>query len=106
MPESTVTVKISPMADQVVVRPASSTEQTPGGLFIPTTAQEKKCEGTVLEVGPGRIAPMTGTLIVPRVQKGDRVIYSKYAGTEIKVNEEDVLVIREDDVLVKIEEVE
>lgn len=95
-------VRVEPLEDNILVRPVMPEERTPGGIIIPSTAQEKRSEGVVMEVGPGKIAPETGKLIEPRVAKGDRVIYSRYAGTEINVGGEDCMVLRECDLLVRV----
>jgi len=91
-------------AIHVLLRPAKPEERSKGGILLIESAQEKKNEGFVVEVGPGKIAPLTGTVIEPRAKKGDRVIYSKYAGTEISVNGEAHLVVRENDLLVRLED--
>ncbi len=96
--------EIEPLADQVVVRAARPEETSAGGIILPNSAQENKTEGTVLSVGPGRYAPDTGVLIKPRIEKGDRVVYGKYAGTSVEIDDEELLVIRENDILVKLVE--
>jgi chaperonin GroES len=99
---ATLTKTIKPLEDRVVVRPEEGEETTASGIVIPDTAKEKPQEGTVLAVGPGKRSD-TGDLIPMDVKEGDRVIYSKYGGTEIKVDGEDLLVLRESDVLAKVQ---
>ena len=88
---------IKPLADRVVVRALAREEKTASGIVLPDTAKEKPQEGEVIAVGPGRHED--GKLIPLDVKAGDRVIFSKYAGTEIKLNDEEVLVMRESDLL-------
>jgi len=92
-------IRVEPLGDKVVVRPSKPQEKSEGGLFLPTTSQEKKSEGTIVEVGRGKV-DSHGVLHEPQVSKGDHVVYSKYAGTEINVDGEDLLVIESDDCLV------
>lgn len=85
--------QIQPLHDRVIVRPAEAETKTAGGIIIPDTAKEKPQRGTVVAAGPGKKdEPMT-------VKPGDVVLYSKYAGTEINVDGEDVLIMRENDIL-------
>ena len=93
---------IKPLEDRILVRPEEGQETTVSGIVIPDTAKEKPQEGTVLAIGPGKRSD-TGDLIPMDVKEGDRVMYSKYGGTEIKVDGEDLLVLRESDVLAKVE---
>ena len=93
-----MTVKLNPLADRVVVKPLEEKEQKKGGIIIPDTAKEKPQEGKVVAVGPGKLSD-TGERIKPDVKKGDRVLYSKYAGTEVTVDGEEYLVIKESDIL-------
>ncbi|MFN2489395.1 MAG: co-chaperone GroES [Actinomycetota bacterium] len=90
--------KIKPLEDRILVRPEEGEEMTASGIVIPDTAKEKPQEGTVLAVGPGKRSD-TGDLIPVDVQEGDRVIYSKYGGTEVKVEAEDLLILSARDVL-------
>ena len=90
-------VTIKPLGDRVVVRPQEAEEKTAGGLFIPDTAKEKPQRGTVLAVGPGKVE--NGTHVEMTVKEGDTVLYGKYSGTEIRLDEEDVLIMRESDIL-------
>jgi len=94
---------LQPLEDRILVRPNEPEETTISGLVIPDTAKEKPQEGEVLAVGPGRRSENTGEIIPLDVAVGDIVVYSKYGGTEIKVDGEDLLVLRESDVLAKVE---
>jgi chaperonin GroES len=89
---------IKPLEDRILVRPEEGEETTASGIVIPDTAKEKPQEGTVLAVGPGKRSD-SGDLIPVDVKDGDRVIYSKYGGTEIKVEGEDLLILSARDVL-------
>ena len=90
--------KIKPMADRVVVEPLEETEEMRGGLYIPDTAKEKPQQGTVMAVGPGRRTEQ-GELIAVELKKGDRILYGKYSGTEVTVDGNEYLIVRESDVL-------
>ena len=92
------TTKIQPLSDRVVVRPAEEAEQMRGGLYIPDTAKEKPQQGDVVAVGPGRVSDQ-GERIVPDLKAGDKVLYGKYSGTEVTVDGEQYLILREADVL-------
>ena len=94
-------MKLHPLDDRIVVRPGESEETTASGLVIPDTAKEKPQQGEVLAVGPGRRAENTGELIPLEVKVGDTVVYSKYGGTEITVDGEDLLILSGRDVLAK-----
>ena len=94
-------VSLQPLEDRIVVKPSEGEEMTASGLVIPDTAKEKPQEGEVLAVGPGRFED--GQRVPLDVKVGDKVIYSKYGGTEIKVDGEDLLVLRESDVLAKVQ---
>ncbi len=89
--------KVSPLADRVVLKALEETEQTKGGIFIPDTAKEKPQHGEIIAVGPGRYED--GKLIPMGVKVGDKVLYGKYAGTEITHEGESFLILRESDVL-------
>ena len=89
-----------PLGDRVVIKPLDEEEVTKGGLVLPDTAKEKPQEGEIVAVGPGRVAD-DGTRIKMEVKKGDKVVYSKYAGTEFKEDDEDYLIVRESDILAK-----
>ena len=89
---------IKPLEDRILVRPEEGDETTASGIVIPDTAKEKPQEGTVLAVGPGKRSD-TGDLIPMDVKEGDRVVYSKYGGTEIKLEGEELLILSARDVL-------
>lgn len=89
-------MKIRPLADRVVVKPAAAEEKTKGGLIIPDTAKEKPQQGEVVAVGPGKVAD-SGQTLAPQVKVGDKVLYGKYSGTEIQVDGQDYLIMRESD---------
>ena len=89
--------KLTPLADRVVVRPQDAEETTAGGLIIPDTAKEKPQKGTVISVGPGKVE--NGTKVDMTVSEGDVVLYGKYAGTEVTIDGDDVLIMRESDIL-------
>ena len=90
--------KLKPLADRIIVKAITAEEKTPGGIVLPDTAKEKPQEGTVLAVGPGKRSD-TGDLVPMDVKEGDRVIYSKYGGTEIKYEGDDLLILSARDVL-------
>ena len=92
--------KLQPLADRLVVRPIEREEKTKTGIYLPDTAKEKPQEGEVIAVGPGRLTD-EGKRIAMDIKVGDIVIYSKYGGTEIKLNDEEVLILRESDILAK-----
>src|SRR5271165_588648 len=92
-------MKLHPLEDRIVVRPGESEETTASGLVIPDTAKEKPQQGEVLAVGPGRRAENTGEIVPLDVKVGDTVVYSKYGGTEIAVDGEDLLILSGRDVL-------
>ena len=89
---------ISPMADRVVVEPLTETEEMRGGLYIPDTAKEKPQQGTIVAVGPGRFND-DGDRIPMEVKVGDKVLYGKYAGSEVSIGGNDYLIVKESDVL-------
>jgi chaperonin GroES len=93
-------IKLQPLADRLVVKPIQREEVTKGGIVLPDTAKEKPQEGEVLAVGPGRLSE-DGNRIPMDVEVGDIVIYAKYGGTEIKVEGEEVIILRESDILAK-----
>jgi chaperonin GroES len=95
-------MNLQPLEDRIVVRPAEAVETTVSGLVIPDTAKEKPQQGEVLAVGPGRRAENSGELIAMELAAGDTVVYSKYGGTEITVDGEDVLILSSRDVLAKV----
>ncbi|MEJ5350289.1 MAG: co-chaperone GroES [Melioribacteraceae bacterium] len=89
--------KIKPLADRVIVKPKEAEETTKGGIILPDTAKEKPIEGTVVAVGDGRITE-DGKLISMNVKVGDTVLYGKYSGTEVKIDGEEYLIMRESDI--------
>ena len=95
--------RIQPLEDRVVIRPLEGEEVTASGLVIPDTAKEKPQTGAVLAVGPGRHSEQTGAVIPLDVKVGDTVVYSKYGGTEITVDSEDLLILTSRDVLAKVD---
>jgi chaperonin GroES len=92
-------MKLQPLEDRIVVRPNKSEETTASGLVIPDTAKEKPQQGEVLAAGPGRTSDQTGAVIPLGVKVGDTVVYSKYGGTEITIDGEDLLILSSRDVL-------
>jgi chaperonin GroES len=92
--------KLQPLADRVLVKPIEKEEKTKSGIYLPDTAKEKPQEGKVLAVGPGKMTD-DGKRIPPDLKVGDTVIYAKYGGTEIKVDNEDLIILRESDILAK-----
>jgi chaperonin GroES len=90
-------VRIDPLADRVVVRSLENAQQTRGGLFIPDTAKEKPQQGEIVAVGPGRFAE--GKPVPMELKAGDKVLYGKYSGTEVTIDSEQLLILRESDVL-------
>ena len=91
----------TPLGDRILVKPAEREEQTKSGIFLPDTAQEKPQEGTIIEVGPGRVTD-EGKHIPMDLKKGDLVLYAKYGGTEIKEEGEEYLLLTERDILAKV----
>ncbi|HEV2311061.1 MAG TPA: co-chaperone GroES [Acidimicrobiia bacterium] len=96
-------MKLHPLEDRIVVRAGEPEETTVSGLVIPDTAKEKPQQGEVLAVGPGRRAENTGEIVPLDIKAGDTVVYSKYGGTEITVDGEDLLILTGRDVLAKVE---
>jgi chaperonin GroES len=92
-------MNLRPLADRVVVKPLEREEVTKSGIVLPDTAKEKPQEGLVEAVGPGRLLDTTGKREPIDLKVGDRVIYSKYAGNEIKIDEQDLLILSEKDIL-------
>tara|TARA_Y100001968_G_C19225080_1_gene651647 strand:- start:537 stop:821 length:285 start_codon:yes stop_codon:yes gene_type:complete len=91
-------MNVKPLSDRIVVKPEAAEEKTASGIILPDTAQEKPQMGTVMAVGPGKSSD-SGDLIKMSLKKGDRVLYGKYSGTEITVDGDDVLIMRESDIL-------
>ena len=94
-----MSVNIKPLEDRIVVKPLEAEQTTASGLVIPDTAKEKPQEGRVLAVGPGDRHPDTGQRIPVDLKEGDRVLFQKYAGTEFKLDDEELLILSEKDVL-------
>lgn len=90
--------KIQPLADRVVVQALEDTEQMRGGLYIPDTAKEKPMQGTIVAIGPGKLSE-ENERIKPDVEVGQTVLYGKYSGTEVSVDGEEFLILRESDIL-------
>ena len=90
-------MKMKPLADRVVVKPLEEMEVKKGGIIIPDTAKEKPMQGEIMEVGPGRMTD-DGKTIAMQVKKGDRVLYGKYSGTEVTIEGEEYLIMRESDI--------
>lgn len=88
---------LKPLADRVVVRPSKAEEKTKGGIIVPDTAKEKPVWGEVIATGPGRVAD-DGKKIPMEIKVGDRVLYGKYSGTEVTIDGEDLLIMRESDI--------
>jgi chaperonin GroES len=93
-------LKLQPLGDRLVVKPMEGEEKTKGGIILPDTAKEKPQEGKVLAVGPGRLDE-NGKRIAMEVKVGDVVLYVKYGGTEVKIDGEELIVLRESDILAK-----
>ena len=89
---------LKPLADRVVVKPIQAEEKTKGGIVLPDTAKDKPQEGEIIAVGTGRVLD-NGTKLAPEVKVGDKVVYSKYSGSEVKIDGEEYLIIRESDIL-------
>lgn len=93
-----MSINIRPLGDRVVVRRSEQEEKTAGGIVLPDTAKEKPMEAEVLAIGPGRRLD-NGDRQAVDVKVGDRILFGKYAGTEVKINEEELIVLREDDIM-------
>ncbi len=92
--------EIEPLGDRVVIKPTPREEVSKGGIVLPDTAQERPQEGKIIAVGPGRLTE-DGNRIALDVNKGDKVVYSKYAGTEYKLDDEELVIMRESEILAK-----
>jgi chaperonin GroES len=90
-------MNLKPLGDRVIVKPKAPEEKTKGGIILPDTAQEKPMEGEIVAVGNGRIAD-DGKKIAMELKVGDKILYGKYSGTEVKINDEEFLIMRESDV--------
>lgn len=95
-------MKIRPLNDRILVKRLESEERTAGGIIIPDTAKEKPAQGQIIAVGPGKLNDQ-GQRVAPNVSAGDKVLFSKYGGTDVKLDGEDFLILREDDILGVIE---
>jgi chaperonin GroES len=91
---------LHPLADRVLVKPIEKEEKTKSGIYLPDTAKEKPQEGEIVAVGPGKLND-DGKRVPLDLKVGDRVIYAKYGGTEIKVDDEELIILRESDILAK-----
>ena len=89
--------KIKPLADRVIVKPNPAEEKTKSGIILPDTAKEKPIEGTVVAVGPGKVTE-DGKTVELSIKEGDKVLYGKYSGTEVTVDDEEFLIMRESDI--------
>lgn len=89
--------KVAPLSDRVVIKPLEETEQMRGGLYIPDTAKEKPQQGEVIAIGPGRTED--GKRVAMEVKVGDKVLYGKYSGTEVTIDNAQMLILRESDIL-------
>jgi len=93
-------LKVFPLADRVAIRPMEETAEMRGGLYIPDTAKEKPIQGDILAVGPGRMEK--GVRVPMELQVGDRVVYGKYTGTQVELEGEEIILIKESDVIAKL----
>ena len=93
---------LKPLDDRLVIEPIEAEEKTPGGIVLPDTAKEKPMRGKVIAVGPGKLLD-SGKRAEMSVKKGDEVIYGKYSGTEVKVKGKEYVIVRESDLLAKVE---
>ena len=91
-------MKLRPLQDRILVQRVKEEEKTKGGIIIPDTAKEKPAEGKIVSVGKGKVDD-SGKRIAPEVKKGDRILFGKYSGTEVKIEGEEYLIMREEDVL-------
>ena len=92
-------MKIQPLYDRVIVKRVEEVEKTKGGIIIPDTAKEKPIEGVIVAVGSGRVESEGGKKIPLEVKEGDKVLFSKYAGTDIQIEGEEHLIMKEDDII-------
>ncbi|HEN20837.1 MAG: co-chaperone GroES [Deltaproteobacteria bacterium] len=95
-------MKVKPLQDRVIVRRMQEEEKTKGGIIIPDTAKEKPIEGVVVAVGDGKLLD-NGKKMPLEVKKGDRILFGKYAGTELKIEGEELLIMKEDDIIAIVE---
>lgn len=103
MPATQTKISLKPLGDRVVLEVLNDTEQTPGGIYIPDTAREKPQRGVILAVGPGRVRE-DGKREEMNVKVGDKVLFAKYGGTDVKLAEKEVKILSEKDILGIIEE--
>jgi chaperonin GroES len=96
-------MKLNPLGDRVVVEPSEQEEKTPSGIILPETAKEKPQEGKVVAVGPGKFDDEGKKRLPMDVKVGDTVLFAKYAGTEVKINDKKVLILRESDIMAVVE---
>jgi len=96
-------MKVKPLNDRVLVKRLEEVEMTKGGLYIPDTAKEKPVEGKIIAVGPGKVNDQ-GNRVALSVKEGDRVLFGRYAGSEIKIEGEEYLMMREEDILAIVED--
>lgn len=99
--EKEVNLRVRPLDDRVVVEPLEAEEKTPGGILLPDTAKQKPQRGRVLAVGPGKLLD-DGKRSAVAVTKGDEVLYGRYAGTDIEVDQKEIKILRESDILAKV----
>jgi chaperonin GroES len=90
-------MKIKPLADRVVIKPSPAEEKSRGGIILPDTAKEKPVVGEVVAIGPGKVTE-DGTKVLPEVKVGDKVLYGKYSGTEVTIEGDEYLIMREADI--------
>ncbi len=95
-------MKVRPLQDRILVKRVEEENKTKGGIIIPDSAKEKPQEGLVVSVGPGKVTE-NGTRVAPEVKAGDKILFGKYSGTDIKIDGVEHLILREDDVLAVIE---
>jgi chaperonin GroES len=95
-------MKLKPLADHVVIKPLEAEDKTPGGIVLPDTAKEKSTKGEVMAVGSGKILP-NGRVVALAVKVGDKVLYSKYAGSEVKVDGKEYKIVQESEILAVID---
>lgn len=91
-------MQVKPLSDRVLIKPMETSEMKKGGIIIPDTAKEKPQEGEIMEVGPGRVTE-DGKKVPMEVKKGDKVLYGKYSGTEVTIDNVEYLIMRESDIL-------
>jgi chaperonin GroES len=96
-------MKVKPLNDRVLVKRLEEVQVTKGGIYIPDTAKEKPVEGKVISVGPGKVNDQ-GNRVPLNLKEGDRILFGRYAGSEIKVDDEEYLMMREDDILAVVED--